>query len=151
MSDWSAQLEEDLRWREAELASLKLLIIESPRNSTRERTLLRALWALLYAHYEGFCKFAWDFYLDSLQQRELKRRACRAEIATLSLRGEFKRLTRNLAPTAMWDFFHRRLPQLLEAPASFDLKFETESNLWPDILKRELDFSLPGLRHGQTE
>jgi hypothetical protein len=55
MEDWDKQIEEDLDWREAELASFKILISSAPKGSVRESALLRAIWALLYAHYEGFC------------------------------------------------------------------------------------------------
>ena len=56
-ADWSQQLEEDLSWREGEIASLKLAIVAAV--PSRRAPLLRAAWALLYAHYEGFCRFAW--------------------------------------------------------------------------------------------
>ncbi len=60
MFDWAKQLGDDLTWREAELASLKLLVSEAEIGSVRRASLLRAIWVLLYAHYEGFFKFAWD-------------------------------------------------------------------------------------------
>jgi len=46
----SEQLEDDLSWREAELASLKVTLLEAPSGSVKQRTLLRAACALLYAH-----------------------------------------------------------------------------------------------------
>jgi len=64
-------LEKDLQWREAELASLKRLAINATSNSVTHQSLLRALWALLYAHYEGFTKFAWDTLLDHIQGEKL--------------------------------------------------------------------------------
>lgn len=45
-------LELDLKWREAELASLKRQAIISAKDSVAYRSLLRAMWALLYAHFE---------------------------------------------------------------------------------------------------
>lgn len=60
-------LERDLKWREAELASLKRLAITSSTETVAYQGLLRALWALLYAHYEGFTKFCWDTVLDHIQ------------------------------------------------------------------------------------
>lgn len=58
MSNWDKQLEDDLDWRQAELASLKSQVIKATNGSVMHQVLLRAMWALLYAHYEGFCKFA---------------------------------------------------------------------------------------------
>ena len=77
MSNWSQQLEDDLKWREAELASLKEQVVISSKHSVRYQALLRAMLALLYAHYEGFCKFAWELYLDELQNSRIKRKDCK--------------------------------------------------------------------------
>ncbi len=66
MSNWYVELDKDLNWREAELTSLKVQLITTTKGTVAHKVLLRAMWALLYAHYEGFCKFAWDLYLDEL-------------------------------------------------------------------------------------
>jgi len=58
MDPWEYELEQDLNWREAELASLKVLVAEATAGTVSHQALLRALWAMLYAHYEGFCKFS---------------------------------------------------------------------------------------------
>src|SRR5690348_9508680 len=105
MTDWDKVLEEDLDWRQAELASLKLLVADSAKGSARERTLLRALWTLLYAHYEGFCKFAWDFYLDSVQKASCARGVCSVPIARFSLSKRFRELRGNLTNQSLWAAF----------------------------------------------
>lgn len=97
MSNWLKQLEDDLDWREAELASLKKQVVTAPKGSVTQQVLLRAIWALLYAHYEGFCKFAWDLYLNELQNARVKRKDCKDEIAKLSLQKQFKELKGNLS------------------------------------------------------
>ena len=51
MTDCSSILEEDLSWREAELASLKRIAIVNRDNEIVLRAMLRACWALLYAHF----------------------------------------------------------------------------------------------------
>ncbi len=58
MSNFVKQLEEDLDWRIAELGILKTQVVSARKGSDRYQVMLRALWAMLYAHYEGFCKFA---------------------------------------------------------------------------------------------
>ena len=68
MSTWSDQIEADLKWREGELASLKLLAASADHGSDRQRAILRALWAMLYAHYEGFCLFCWDLMLSAIEK-----------------------------------------------------------------------------------
>jgi hypothetical protein len=133
MIDYANQIEEDLSWREAEIGSLKVLISTSDKGSVRETTLLRALWALLYAHYEGFCKFAWDLYLNALEKEVALRSKFKEEIACLSLEKDFKKLRGNLSPMSIWKFFSIDFPILLNEPAKFHLKLETQSNLWPSV------------------
>ena len=58
MQPLSRALEEDLQWREAELVSLKLVAAAAEAGTVRHDATLRALMALLYAHYEGYCRFA---------------------------------------------------------------------------------------------
>ena len=135
MEDWAKQIEEDLNWREAELASFKILISSAPKGSVRESALLRAVWALLYAHYEGFCKFAWDLYLDALEKEKVPRSVCRDNIACLSLVNDFKRLRGNLTPESIWSFCTSEFPGLMSEPAMFQIKLETEHNLWPNIFR----------------
>jgi hypothetical protein len=131
--DYSKQLEDDLSWREAEIGSLKVLISTSTKGSVREITLLRALWAILYAHYEGFCKFAWDLYLNAVEEDAAKRSACKEEIASLSLEKDFKNLKRDLTPDSLWNFCTVVFPKLLNEPTKFHFKLETQSNLWPHV------------------
>lgn len=134
MSNWSKQLEDDLNWREAELASLKTLVVKAPKISVRQ-ALLRAMWPLLYAHYEGFCKFAWDLYLEELQKAGVKRKDCQDAIARLSLQKQFKEIRGNLSPLNIWKFAQTGFRSLLEEDLDFQVKLETRSNLWPILFK----------------
>src|SRR6266436_3095888 len=77
MSDWATQIESDLKWREGEIASLKLLAASFPADSNRQRALLRALWAMLYAQYEVFCKFCWDLFLTAIESEGPARKELR--------------------------------------------------------------------------
>lgn len=63
------QIENDLDWREAELAIFRELLSHKETKTLRARALSRAAWSLLYAHYEGFSKFCLDLYLDFLAKR----------------------------------------------------------------------------------
>lgn len=99
------------------------------------QVLLRAMWALLYAHYEGFCKFAWDLYLDELKNSGVKRKECKDEIARLSLQKQFKELKGDLSLENLWKFTQTGLKSLLEENIDFQIKLETESNLYPNIFR----------------
>ncbi|MFN6567468.1 MAE_28990/MAE_18760 family HEPN-like nuclease [Dendronalium sp. ChiSLP03b] len=133
MSNWYQELEKDLNWREAELASLKRQVITTTKGTVAHKVLLRAVWALLYAHYEGFCKFAWDLYLDELQKSGVKRKECKDEIARLSLQKQFKELKGDLTSENIWNFAQIYLQNLLEENIDFQVKLETESNLYPNV------------------
>ncbi|MEQ8998025.1 MAG: MAE_28990/MAE_18760 family HEPN-like nuclease [Coleofasciculus sp. B1-GNL1-01] len=135
MSNWLKQLEEDLDWRLTELAILKKQAVLASKDSDRYRALLRALWAMLYAHYEGFCKFAWDLYLDELQKAGVKRKNCKDEIAKLSLQKQFKRLKGDLSPESIWNFGQTGFRTMLEDNLDFQVKLETKSNLYPQLFK----------------
>jgi hypothetical protein len=135
MSNWAEELENDLNWREAELASFKLMVSYALKGSVREQALLRALWTLLYAHYEGFCKFSWDLFLDALQEQTVQRSLCNDQIARFSLEKDFKKLKGNLSPTSIWSFCIFEFPRLMAEYAVFDIKLETQNNLWPNIFK----------------
>ena len=66
------EIERDLDWREAELAILRLFLANKEITEREKRVLFRAAWALLYAHYEGFCKFALTVYFDALRRSPVR-------------------------------------------------------------------------------
>jgi hypothetical protein len=139
MTNWSKALDEDLGWREAELASLKRLAIVNSDNEIIYRTTLRALWALLYAHFEGFTKFCWELLLDQVQNRKITVKELTPDFVLLALEKPFRRLRADMSSSSLWDFFNTELPQTLSQNAVFfsDCRLQTESNLWPDVFERE--------------
>jgi hypothetical protein len=133
MISWAQEIEDDLKWREAEMASLKILSASTKHGSDRQRALLRAIWAMLYAHYEGFCKFCWDLLLTEIEKTLINRNDLREEIAILSLRRVFKNLRANSSDQQMWDFFTTQFAEELTRPAAFPFRLETQSNLWVNV------------------
>lgn len=136
MTQLEREIEDDLRWREAELGSLKLLAASSVAGSDRYRALLRACVAMVYAHYEGFCKFCWDMTLEAIQARGLKRKELSELTAQLSMKPVMKALRANVSDESLWQFATTGFDRHLEEQASFPQKLETRSNLWPDLAKR---------------
>lgn len=132
-------LEDDLKWREAELSSLKRLVITSPKNSTTSQSLLRALWAMLYAHFEGFTKYCWDTLFDYIQSENIPRSQLDEKFSLISLEPDFKSLRGNLSSKNILDFYLGAMPTALSKPAHFPdgMRLTTESNLWPNIFERE--------------
>jgi hypothetical protein len=139
MNSWSNKLEQELDWREGELASLKILAVTMNNDSTRYSALLRCLVVMLYAHYEGFCKFAWDFYLESIEKQSLTRNQCCETITIFSLKKTFKRVANDLSPKSLWQFFSEDLHHVLNEELKFELELETKSNLWPNLLQSNLE------------
>lgn len=132
-------LENDLKWREAELASLKKHVVLADAGSVAQRGLLRALWAMLYAHYEGFTKFCWDTFLDEIQSSSIRIDELSEPFALLSLEKDFKALRGSLDSLSLWDFSTSNLPARLRSSASFpeESRLQTDSNLWPNVFERE--------------
>lgn len=130
MRDLEAEIEEDLKWREAELASMKALISQSATISVRHSSLLRAALAMLYAHYEGFSKFCWELYVDEIVQTSPQARFLKSGIRSFLLSKQLKK-ARNLADSEFIEFLDRyesiRRTAVSEIP-----DIDTRSNLWPE-------------------
>ncbi len=132
-------LEEDLKWREAELASLKRLAIVAAPKSIAHQSLLRAMWAMLYAHFEGFTKFCWDTVLDHIQSQSIPANQLHLRFVLLALEKDFRVLRGNLDPKSIWEFYQTVMPGALSSQAVFpdELRLKTDSNLWPNVFERE--------------
>ena len=130
MLNWAQELEDDFQWREAELATFKVLIMRADEGTARHKALLRALWVMLYAHYEGYCKFVLQTYLDALMQRKLPRIDYKDPIIAFSMQGKFRHLSDNLSNDNCVRFI-QQFPVDLNNPV-----FEFDDNLSND--KRRL-------------
>jgi len=64
-------LAEDLAWRKKELAALRSMLLGSGQPLERHQLLLRAGLTLLYAHWEGFIRFAGRTYLEFVRFQRL--------------------------------------------------------------------------------
>lgn len=72
-NDLSDRLSEDLAWRKIELSTIKGLIERREFESQKNKVLTRSGIAILYAHWEGYIKYAATAYLEFVSmQRNLK-------------------------------------------------------------------------------
>lgn len=133
MSSWEDQIEKDLAWREAEMGSLKLLLAAAPTGSDRQRALLRACSAMLYAHYEGFSKFCWTILLDAIQKQKPRRIDLVTPLAKRAMECVFRTLRGDTSTESFWNFCTRQFSSELTAVATFPDEIDTESNLWPEL------------------
>ena len=136
---WTDDLESDLSWRESELASIKRLAITNSDNSITNLALLRASWALLYAHFEGFTNFCWELLLDEIQNSGVKVNELEDCFQVLALEKGFARLRGNLDSKSLFEYFKEEHPNSLESQVLFhsDSRLNTDSNLWPNVYERE--------------
>jgi hypothetical protein len=150
---WS-EIEEDLSWRLDELRFFQNQLASLKSEQERER-FRRALVLLLYAHFEGYCKFALTLYVNSVNRSGVTCGEATFAIAAASLSDLFKAL-RN--PEKKISEFRNSLPddsklhqfgrerEFVERTAEFatrqvrvgDEVVDTESNLKPVVLRKNL-------------
>ncbi|WP_156933711.1 MAE_28990/MAE_18760 family HEPN-like nuclease [Paracoccus sp. J39] len=131
------EIEHDLDWREAELAVLRLFLANEDITEREKRVLFRAAWALLYAHYEGFCKFALTVYFDALKNSGKRCENFPPKTQAFALTEKLKAI-RNLPPVNFIAAMRGFEVDVLAEPASFP-EVDTDSNLSPKVLKRLLE------------
>ena len=130
------QIESDLAWREAELAFFREMLAAKKYSEVRTRTLFRAAWALLYAHYEGFSKFCLDLYLDFVRKRHSHCRSLPQRLFIFLIDKEIRK-AKNLPSDEIVSFFLNEFTSLRDS-APLSAQVDTQSNLWPDRLKQLL-------------
>lgn len=152
------ELEAELTWRESEIKFLKNLLIHLKSNE-EEDAFRKALVVMLYSHYEGFCTFAFQTYVLAINEEKLLRKQVNSSLAAASLNQEFslfeaeeykeerfKRVFRKSVPDDKKLYKFSKRVYLLEALDNFmdseieipDKVVNTESNLWPGVLKKLL-------------
>lgn len=149
-----AQIELEQKWRTDEIRffdnQATRLLSKEDQNQFRRANIL-----LLYAHYEGFCKFAFTLYVDTINAEGLRCKEANFSIAAAALDQLFKEL-RN--PESKAIEFKNSLPEdkklhvfardkaFLERSTDFDNKLvnipenvvDMESNLKPVVLRKNL-------------
>lgn len=134
LADLVAQeLTDDLKWREDELALMRKQLVVSLPGSLQEKVYLRANLAMIYAHYEGFCKFALEEYIGALEKLQLKRRDLKWPLAAYSLRALHKELTKKTDRTEFFTHFMTEFDKHLDQVADYE-RPQQIANLWPQLL-----------------
>lgn len=149
-----AEIEEELGWRVDELRFLnnqiELLQFEEEKEKLRRPVLL-----MIYAHFEGFSKFAFNLYITAINSEDLE---CR-EVNSVILASSFTEIFKDLRnPNSKSDVFRSTLPDekklhrfarsvhfLDELNEKLGLKvkipdstIDTESNLKPAVMSKLL-------------
>lgn len=128
---------DDLSWREAELGSLKLLFSRDDITNHQKVVLLRASWALLYAHYEGFAKTSLAAFYDYAKESVMNCGALPVKTRLFALEKKINRL-RSLSAEPLLDELEK-FSELFYDPSPDFPEVDTKSNLWPNVLEDLLD------------
>jgi hypothetical protein len=136
----SDQLERDLDWRIAELAELKKLALSLKDRPVAYATLLRALWIMLCAHYEGFCKFAISIFLEELEKTGKELKYFKDEIIIFSIEEKFNWLRNKSSLEQFYEYLTKTFNEVLESQIQFkrnkrcEYQIKGESNLYAKSL-----------------
>jgi hypothetical protein len=89
---------------------------------------------MIYAHYEGFCKFAWDLYLDAITASNATYSDVIPTLDALAMHERFNLLKNNASHQEMQRFFDDEWQTSRSEPVRFPYRYEKISNLPPDVL-----------------
>jgi hypothetical protein len=140
MNYWADQLDQDLDWRFAELALIKADLVKLQDGSPKRDALIRSLWVMLYAHYEGFSKFAWDLLLDGIEATGVTVGELSNKLAALSLKQRLQYVKGTADVPSFYLFCLQDFPEVLKNEAKFAERYQgAVSNLPPDEYCRLCD------------
>lgn len=129
-------LESDLVWRKRELANLKALL---PGRRAHNQLLLRAAICILYAHWEGFVKFAATNYISFIATRGLSYGELSDNFVALGLRSEIRRAAESNRPSIHTDLVRKLLTSSTDrAVMDYERSVNTRQNLNGDALNEIL-------------
>lgn len=163
LADLWAQIEADFAWRQDEIRFLRNQASAISDVSVQDR-FRRAAILLLYAHFEGFCHFAFTLYVNAINAEGILCGQANFAIAAASLSDVFHELRdplrkcnefRNTMPDDSKLHLFARDREFVERSVDFEKRavripesvVDTESNLKPEVLRKNL-YRL-GFRHDQ--
>jgi len=127
----------DLDWREKEIASMRILLSSSGVTATQKVGLLRAAWAMLYAHYEGFCKNTLTAFYDVISRSGISCRDLPQSTKLFAVENNLRRLKNLPNGDFLDEIVNFHSSHLSVSPEFPDV--DTQSNLWPNVLIKLLE------------
>jgi hypothetical protein len=159
----STELEQEYLSRFEEINKVEEFFETRKRNDDISDIMRKSLIILLYAHYEGYCKRAFQFYVLYINKKEIQVSDVKYGIAAVNMQREFKKLFNTSSkPVRIKTYledgalqFHGRKRDFLNdydcnIRKTIELKedfISSEGNLKPDVLRKilfqlELDCSI---------
>jgi hypothetical protein len=152
--EFAMELYRDFDWRFDEVRRFQYLV-DSQESTLKSDELRKSLVLVLYAHFEGFCVFSLEHYLAAINRAKLSCRISSPAVVAGAWELLFKAMQhgdekcevfRNSLPhdEGLHRHWRRRhfieeLDRLLDLPVTLPEKvIDTESNLKPSVLKRNL-------------
>ncbi|MEA5468089.1 MAE_28990/MAE_18760 family HEPN-like nuclease [Spirulina sp. 06S082] len=135
LEELSDKLSGDLAWRKRELAAMKSLIATRSFTPREHKALVRSGLCILYAHWEGFIKFAANAYLDYIRFKKLKYKDISSNFLALAMKEKLTEAKETNKPSLyipVCDFFLTELEQRCNLPKDI---ISTGSNLSSEILQ----------------
>lgn len=152
--DAAAEFEEEQRIRMEEIHFLQNICSGLPDESAQNQ-MRRTMVVMLYSHFEGFAKFAFELYRRAVENSNLKCCDVQPALATAALKDIFKAFrnpdgAQNFLPKGLKDLtdlktlaiesaFVENAWEFGQRPISLRGNFvDTESNLKPIVLRKNL-------------
>lgn len=133
LTELNEHLDNELSWRKKELTTLRLLI--GSLRDHQKKVFLRAIFCILYAHWEGFIKAAATSYISYVETRGLKFRELTANFIALGIRGKIIEAGTSKRATLHTSLTSYLLSELSDpARMGADDAIDTESNLNSRVL-----------------
>ena len=128
-------LDGDIAWRRKEMTSMLGMLQSAEEDPLKEGTLIRASTDLLYAHWEGFIKYAAESYLNFVSFQRLKNSELSLPFLSLILRHRFHQANAEngiASFVAMLKFTETQMSDRSRVP--FKKIIQTQSNLSSMVL-----------------
>lgn len=132
-------ISQELDWRESELGSFKVLLSRKDISATQKEVLLRASWAMLYAHYEGFAKTVLTIFFDAASKSPATCESLPLQTKLFAL-DKVLRASRSLPNKDYLSEIETFTTKHYKSKPNFP-DVDTQSNLWPSVLQELLNFA----------
>ncbi len=159
------EIEKEQAWREEEIQFFQNFLLKLPKEDDQKKY-RRALVLILYAHFEGFCKYTFAHYIKTINDLQIKCKVANYSLVAAALTEVFTELRdphrknkvfqRSLPDDSLLHRFARdrefleKIDELNDRDVSIPEKaIDTDSNLKPEILQKIL-FRL-GLPHDKFD